>query len=182
MGNLRSVYQAFHHVAPDDNVLIAHQPEEIHSADDRHHTQERRGPRSQHGIYTDENFIYFPKNKSGKKHGCKLRPIARLTIAICLITRLTIQKWLIIKVFLTRDSPRGRVTWVWSITFMTQLLLSLGLDHALCDSSTNVKWGPRFAEIFHHALLSVFSQAEFLLLNKCWSKWVTWHIGMSGAL
>jgi imidazole glycerol-phosphate synthase subunit HisH len=33
MGNLRSVYQAFHHVAPDDNVLIAHQPEEIHSAD-----------------------------------------------------------------------------------------------------------------------------------------------------
>ncbi|QWE08756.1 imidazole glycerol phosphate synthase subunit HisH [Polynucleobacter ibericus] len=33
MGNLRSVYQAFHHVAPDDNVLIAHQPDEIRSAD-----------------------------------------------------------------------------------------------------------------------------------------------------
>ena len=33
MGNLRSVYQAFHHVAPNDNVLIAHTPEEIHSAD-----------------------------------------------------------------------------------------------------------------------------------------------------
>ena len=33
MGNLRSVYQAFHHVAPSDNVLIAHQPEEIRSAD-----------------------------------------------------------------------------------------------------------------------------------------------------
>ena len=33
MGNLRSVYQAFHHVAPDDKVLIAHKPEEIHSAD-----------------------------------------------------------------------------------------------------------------------------------------------------
>ena len=33
MGNLRSVYQAFHHVAPDDNVLIAHLPEEIRSAD-----------------------------------------------------------------------------------------------------------------------------------------------------
>ena len=33
MGNLRSVYQAFHHVAPDDNVFIAHKPEEIHSAD-----------------------------------------------------------------------------------------------------------------------------------------------------
>ena len=33
MGNLRSVYQAFHHVAPDDNVLIAHHPEEIRSAD-----------------------------------------------------------------------------------------------------------------------------------------------------
>jgi glutamine amidotransferase len=32
MGNLRSVYQAFHHVAPDDNVLIAHKPEEIRSA------------------------------------------------------------------------------------------------------------------------------------------------------
>jgi glutamine amidotransferase len=32
MGNLRSVYQAFHHVAPDDNVLIAHKPEEILSA------------------------------------------------------------------------------------------------------------------------------------------------------
>jgi glutamine amidotransferase len=32
MGNLRSVYQAFHHVAPDDNVLIAHTPEEIRSA------------------------------------------------------------------------------------------------------------------------------------------------------
>ena len=32
MGNLRSVYQAFHHVAPNDNVLIAHTPEEIHSA------------------------------------------------------------------------------------------------------------------------------------------------------
>lgn len=33
MGNLRSVYQAFHHVAPNDNVLIAHQSEEIRSAD-----------------------------------------------------------------------------------------------------------------------------------------------------
>ena len=33
MGNLRSVYQAFHHVAPDDNVLIAHKPEDIRSAD-----------------------------------------------------------------------------------------------------------------------------------------------------
>ena len=33
MGNLRSVYQAFHHVAPGDNVLIAHQPEEIRAAD-----------------------------------------------------------------------------------------------------------------------------------------------------
>ena len=32
MGNLRSVYQALHHVAPDDNVLIAHKPEEIRSA------------------------------------------------------------------------------------------------------------------------------------------------------
>jgi len=32
MGNLRSVYQAFHHVAPDDNVVIAHQPQEIRSA------------------------------------------------------------------------------------------------------------------------------------------------------
>jgi glutamine amidotransferase len=32
MGNLRSVYQAFHYVAPDDNVLIAHHPEEIRSA------------------------------------------------------------------------------------------------------------------------------------------------------
>ncbi len=33
MGNLRSVYQAFHHVAPDDNILIAHKPEEITAAD-----------------------------------------------------------------------------------------------------------------------------------------------------
>ena len=33
MGNLRSVYQAFHHVAPDENVLIAHKPEEIRNAD-----------------------------------------------------------------------------------------------------------------------------------------------------
>ncbi len=33
MGNLRSVYQAFHHVAPNDTVLIAHHPEEIRSAD-----------------------------------------------------------------------------------------------------------------------------------------------------
>jgi len=32
MGKLRYVYQAFHHVAPDDNVLIAHHPEEIRSA------------------------------------------------------------------------------------------------------------------------------------------------------
>ncbi|MBU3588881.1 imidazole glycerol phosphate synthase subunit HisH [Polynucleobacter sp. 80A-SIGWE] len=32
MGNLRSVYQAFHHVAPDANVVIAHTPEEIISA------------------------------------------------------------------------------------------------------------------------------------------------------
>ena len=32
MGNLRSVYQAFRHVAPNDNVLIAHHPEEIRSA------------------------------------------------------------------------------------------------------------------------------------------------------
>jgi glutamine amidotransferase len=33
MGNLRSVYQAFHHVAPDANVIIAHTPEEIMSAE-----------------------------------------------------------------------------------------------------------------------------------------------------
>ncbi len=33
MGNLRSVYQAFHHVAPDANILIAHTPEEIISAE-----------------------------------------------------------------------------------------------------------------------------------------------------
>ena len=33
MGNLRSVYQAFHHVAPDANVLIAHTPEEVISAE-----------------------------------------------------------------------------------------------------------------------------------------------------
>ena len=33
MGNLRSVYQALHHVAPDANVLIAHTPEEIISAE-----------------------------------------------------------------------------------------------------------------------------------------------------
>ncbi len=33
MGNLRSVYQAFHHVAPDANVLIARKPEEIISAE-----------------------------------------------------------------------------------------------------------------------------------------------------
>ena len=39
--------------------------EEIHSADDKHHPQDRRGgPRSQHGINTNENenFIYFTKN------------------------------------------------------------------------------------------------------------------------
>ncbi|QWD85417.1 imidazole glycerol phosphate synthase subunit HisH [Polynucleobacter asymbioticus] len=33
MGNLRSVYQAFHHVAPEANILIAHTPEEILSAE-----------------------------------------------------------------------------------------------------------------------------------------------------
>ncbi len=33
MGNLRSVFQAFHHVAPDDNILIARKPEEIATAD-----------------------------------------------------------------------------------------------------------------------------------------------------
>ena len=33
MGNLRSVYQAFHRVAPDANVLIATQPEQIQAAD-----------------------------------------------------------------------------------------------------------------------------------------------------
>ncbi len=33
MGNLRSVYQAFHHVAPDANVLIARKPEEIIAAE-----------------------------------------------------------------------------------------------------------------------------------------------------
>ena len=33
MGNLRSVYQAIHHVAPDANVVIAHTPEEIISAE-----------------------------------------------------------------------------------------------------------------------------------------------------
>jgi glutamine amidotransferase len=33
MGNLRSVYQAFHYVAPDANVLIAHTPEEILTAE-----------------------------------------------------------------------------------------------------------------------------------------------------
>jgi glutamine amidotransferase len=32
MGNLRSVYQAFHHVAPDDKILIAQKPEDIRSA------------------------------------------------------------------------------------------------------------------------------------------------------
>lgn len=33
MGNLRSVYQAFHHVAPDANILIARTPEEIRLAE-----------------------------------------------------------------------------------------------------------------------------------------------------
>ena len=33
MGNLRSVYQALHHVAPDAKVMIARQPEEISQAD-----------------------------------------------------------------------------------------------------------------------------------------------------
>jgi glutamine amidotransferase len=33
MGNLRSVYQAFHHVAPDANVVIASKPEEISASD-----------------------------------------------------------------------------------------------------------------------------------------------------
>ena len=33
MGNLRSVFQAIHHVAPEANVVIAHQPEEIQLAD-----------------------------------------------------------------------------------------------------------------------------------------------------
>jgi imidazole glycerol-phosphate synthase subunit HisH len=33
MGNLRSVYQAFHHVAPDVEVLIARKPEEIFAAE-----------------------------------------------------------------------------------------------------------------------------------------------------
>jgi glutamine amidotransferase len=33
MGNLRSVFQAFHHVAPDANVLIAQTPEEILAAE-----------------------------------------------------------------------------------------------------------------------------------------------------
>jgi glutamine amidotransferase len=33
MGNLRSVSQAFHHVAPDANILIAHTPEEILAAE-----------------------------------------------------------------------------------------------------------------------------------------------------
>ena len=33
MWNLRSVYQAFHHVAPGDNILIARKPEEISLAD-----------------------------------------------------------------------------------------------------------------------------------------------------
>ena len=33
MGNLRSVYQAFHHVAPEANVLIARTPEGIATAD-----------------------------------------------------------------------------------------------------------------------------------------------------
>ncbi|QWE16763.1 imidazole glycerol phosphate synthase subunit HisH [Polynucleobacter sp. AP-Nino-20-G2] len=33
MGNLRSVYQAFHHVAPDANVVIARTPEEIIAAE-----------------------------------------------------------------------------------------------------------------------------------------------------
>lgn len=33
MGNLRSVYQAFHHVAPDANVVIARTPEAIISAE-----------------------------------------------------------------------------------------------------------------------------------------------------
>ena len=33
MGNLRSVYQAFRHVAPDANIVIAQQPEEILQAE-----------------------------------------------------------------------------------------------------------------------------------------------------
>ena len=32
MGNLRSVYQAFHHVAPDANILLTQRPEEIAQA------------------------------------------------------------------------------------------------------------------------------------------------------
>ena len=103
-------------------------------------------------VFTQTKFYLFSKktyfeSQSGKKHGCKLWRITRLTIAICLITRLTTRKWPIIKVLLTRDSPRGWVTWVWSITFMTQLLLSLGRDLVLFASLTNVESGPRFAEV-----------------------------------
>ena len=47
------------------------------------------------------------------------------------ITCLTTQKWAIIKVLVTQDSPRGRVTWVQSINCITQLLLGLGLDLVL---------------------------------------------------
>ena len=57
-----------------------------------------------------------------------------------------------IKVLLTRDSPRGQVTRVQSINFMTWLLLGLGLDLELLALSANVESWPWFAEVWHQGL------------------------------
>ena len=55
------------------------------------------------------------------------------------MTQRKAQKWPIIKVLMTRDSPRGQVTRVRSINFMTLILLGLGLDLELFALSTNVE-------------------------------------------
>ena len=50
--------------------------------------------------------------------------------------------------YLTRDMDRGRVTGPWSINFMTPLRLGLGYKALVFPSTTNLKSGPRFAEIW----------------------------------
>ena len=62
----------------------------------------------------------------------------------------------------TRSFYRGRVTWVRSINFMTQSLLSLVLNLELLLSSRNVELGPRFAKIWTPFLL-----LSVTLTNQC---------------
>ena len=90
-----------------------------------------------------------------------------------LITHFTTQKWPIIKVLLTWDSSRGRVTRVKSINFMTWLLL------CLCYYSPRQRMTSRDLDSPKFAFNALFNPKENIygvknstwLLKRFWSAW-----------